>query len=824
MKRELKIILTLMIFGMFLLPSSIIANKVNNTGFENDEMISYEYISDHEIHISFEMQDLLQEELTNDYGTFTIMSIPNTGFIGNLGKPQLPVVTCVLAVPTTIVSSNVVIEVIDETISVGNIYPAQSPQTDSGTSRNTDFIIDETFYQQDILYPGETTANVYSGEIRDISFVKIEFYPVQYNPKYGTATIYDEITVSLTWDEGEVVTAESGFSSAPFSAYYDNVFTNWDGFLDNTEIVESNFRDTGCEYLIITHPDFYAETVEFAQWKNAKGYSTHLVDTTETGTTSNAIKQYIQNAYDTWNPRPSYLLIVGDAEFVPTSSSGTDLYYATVDGSDYFPDIFHGRIPVDTTQEAEIIFDKIINYEQNPPELASFYENFAVAAYFQDDEQNGYETRRFVRTSEEVRDYLMTENFIGERIYVTASYINPTHYNNGYYGNGEPLPTELLRPTFAWDGDENDITNAIETGIMILNHRDHGFEDGWGDPYFDTGHIAGLTNGELLPVVFSINCLTGRFDGMECFAEEFLRKDGGGAVAVFAATRVSYSGYNDYLCRGFYDAMWPDFDTDIGGDDPMYTLGELLNYGKLYMSQTWGDPWGYEDYTFELFHVFGDPSMEIWSAVPQDLDVSHTLSSQSMEIVVDSSIGIIEDALVCLSQESGFYAKGRTDSSGTIVLDTTSAIIEEEITLVVSIHNYLPYSDTFLLNQMPEIPSKPEGPTTGKPNTEYLFTTSTIDPDGDQVYYMWRWGDGTYSDWLGPFNSEETSSSTHSWSDTANYNIRVKTKDAVTEQETDWSEPLSINVQKSRAVNRPFFNFLENHPNLFPLLRQILGL
>ena len=51
-----------------------------------------------------------------------------------------------------------------------------------------------------------------------------------------------------------------------------------------------------------------------------------------------------------------------------------------------------------------------------------------------------------------------------------------------------------------------------------MNHRDHGFEDGWGDPYFDTGHVSGLTNGELLPVVFSLNCLTGRFDGMECFA------------------------------------------------------------------------------------------------------------------------------------------------------------------------------------------------------------------------------------------------------------------------------------------------------------------
>ena len=75
----------------------------------------------------------------------------------------------------------------------------------------------------------------------------------------------------------------------------------------------------------------------------------------------------------------------------------------------------------------------ILNYEQNPPSNSDFYENMAVAAYFQDDENNGYETRRFVRTSEEIRDFLMAEGYESERIYVTEPYINPTNYNNGYY-------------------------------------------------------------------------------------------------------------------------------------------------------------------------------------------------------------------------------------------------------------------------------------------------------------------------------------------------------------------------------------------------------
>jgi hypothetical protein len=826
--KDRKIILTLGIAIIFLLPSSILTVGSNIIRLDTDDMISYSYIGNNQLSISFVMQGLLQDQVTMEYGVFTTFDIPNAGFIGNLGKPKLPVVTRLFSVPTLDLSLNIVDLHIAESSSVGKVYPAQKAQTDS-KSDDTEFIIDETFYQQDIEYPGKLVEIVYDGKIRDISFIKIEFYPIQYNPKQEIATIYDEITIELTWDIGKSVSVESGFYDAPFYAFYENVFQNWQGYLEHTQIIESSqglgngFREEGCDYLIITHPDFQSEIIALANWKHAKGFMTKVVNTTETGTTSSAIKQYIQDAYNNGDPQPSYLLLVGDAEFIPTSSSGTDLYYATVDGTDYFPDIFHGRIPVDTAQEAETIVQKILTYEQTPPSLSSFYENFAVAAYFQDDENNGYETRRFVRTSEEIRDYLLTLEYEGERIYVTEPYINPTHYNNGYYGNGEPLPPELLRPTFAWDGDADDIINAIENGIFILNHRDHGFEDGWGDPYFDTGHVEGLTNGELLPVVFSINCLTGRFDNYECFCEEFLRKENGGAVATFGASRVSYSGYNDFLCRGFYDAQWPDFDPEVGTDVPMYTLGELLNYGKVYMTQTWGNPWGYEELTFKLFHCFGDPTMEIWSAFPQDLDVTYSDSGDYLEITVTNSTSPVKGALVCLSQESGFYAKGLTGTTGTVNLDTTSAVYDEEVTIVASFHNYLSYQETFFLNQAPEIPDKPDGPTTGKPHQELTFSTSTIDPDGDQVCYMWRWGDGDYSDWLGPFNSGETIDASHSWDKPSYYQVRVKAKD-IMDQETDWSEVLLLRITKTKTTNSLFFSLLEHFHNAFPLFRYLLSL
>lgn len=118
-------------------------------------------------------------------------------------------------------------------------------------------------------------------------------------------------------------------------------------------------------------------------------------------------------------------------------------------------------------------------------------------------------------------------------------------------------------------------------------------------------------------------------------------------------------------------------------------------------------------------------------------------------------------------------------------------------------------------------PNKPSGPAQGIPDEEYIYTTSTIDPNGDHVYYKWDWGD-IVSDWDGSYNSGETVSASHKWPTQGTYIVKVKAKD---EQghESKWSDPLSITMPRNKPyINRPFLNFLEQHPNLFPLLRQLL--
>jgi len=123
----------------------------------------------------------------------------------------------------------------------------------------------------------------------------------------------------------------------------------------------------------------------------------------------------------------------------------------------------------------------------------------------------------------------------------------------------------------------------------------------------------------------------------------------------------------------------------------------------------------------------------------------------------------------------------------------------------------------------PYQPIQPQGPSTGEVRTELTYTTSTIDPQDDQVYYLWDWGDGAESGWIGPYDSEETCTASHTWNSRNSFSIRVKAKD-VNNYESEWSDPLEVSMPKNKAINIPFLNFLENYPDMFPLLRQLLEL
>jgi hypothetical protein len=95
-------------------------------------------------------------------------------------------------------------------------------------------------------------------------------------------------------------------------------------------------------------------------------------------------------------------------------------------------------------------------------------------------------------------------------------------------------------------------------------------------------------------------------------------------------------------------------------------------------------------------------------------------------------------------------------------------------------------------NQPPEKPARPSGKINGEAGKEYTYTSSTTDPEGSQLWYLFEWGDGTDSGWIGPYDSGATASASHSWEE-GSYSIRVKARDSEG-LESLWSERLTISM------------------------------
>ena len=126
-------------------------------------------------------------------------------------------------------------------------------------------------------------------------------------------------------------------------------------------------------------------------------------------------------------------------------------------------------------------------------------------------------------------------------------------------------------------------------------------------------------------------------------------------------------------------------------------------------------------------------------------------------------------------------------------------------------------------SQPPVKPATPSGPTSGSVGTEYTYTTATTDPDGDKISYMFDWGDGTFSGWVGPFSNGATVYAKKTWDVKGTYQVKVVAKD-IHGILSVWSDPLPITMPY--AYN-PMLRLLEllfqRFPNAFPILRQIMG-
>jgi len=132
----------------------------------------------------------------------------------------------------------------------------------------------------------------------------------------------------------------------------------------------------------------------------------------------------------------------------------------------------------------------------------------------------------------------------------------------------------------------------------------------------------------------------------------------------------------------------------------------------------------------------------------------------------------------------------------------------------------IPVGHPFIENQN-NPPNQPNisGPTKGNPGVEYNYIFNSMDPDDDPVYYYIQWGDGITSGWIGPNNSGENITQSHSWSKKGTYNIRCKAKD-INGAESNWSNLQITMPRKKSIINFFILDFLKQFP-LFKIFFSI---
>ncbi|MBN1280765.1 MAG: PKD domain-containing protein [Candidatus Thermoplasmatota archaeon] len=103
------------------------------------------------------------------------------------------------------------------------------------------------------------------------------------------------------------------------------------------------------------------------------------------------------------------------------------------------------------------------------------------------------------------------------------------------------------------------------------------------------------------------------------------------------------------------------------------------------------------------------------------------------------------------------------------------------------------WSFTTTEDQPPYQPQVIEGPTAAGPGIQLTFTAVAPDPEGDEVHYQWDWGDGNFSDWLGPYAFGAHAAAEYHWAANGTYDVRVRAKDG-DGKISEWSMAYQVSI------------------------------
>lgn len=587
-----------------------------------------------QLKIHFSTPDFQVHTVAVDGTNYSVLTIDGYALGGEIGSPALPQLTSMLTIPfckeMTVSVENAVYERIELQDAGLTVYPLQPSRSKSDTVRHG-IVLNSQVYNAN-NYIGQPLASVEPiGIGRDRNLANLTFSPVSVNPQENTVLICRSADVTVHY-----IGSDEQQTREHFRRYYTPAFTVGKT-LNQLIPAKDATLTTPLRMVVLAHSSLrFKKLEEFFAWKRLQGFRVDVYYVDELGlTTSAAIAEMLTDLYTNAteiDPAPAFLLIVGDIAQVPSHDSRlddnsswwggyydhvTDLYYTTWTTGDLIADCYQGRFSVTDTATLSGIIDKTILYERYDFTDDSYLARAALISGI----DRGNANDNAYKYADPAMDY------------IAKYYINHT---NGYdtvvyFKNDTSIhadPNIVIAGSSKTNSTVSILKNFYNQGAGWINYSAHGDWDSWYRPSFTISDVNNMTNNGMPSFMIGSCCLTGKFDKPTCFGEALLRKNNNaGAIGYVGGSNSTYWTEDFYWAvgvrnnirgnmnatynasnLGVYDRLFHTHNEDFA-TAAILTAGQIIFAGNMTVE---GSSSTLKDYYWEIYHLFGDPTLIPW--------------------------------------------------------------------------------------------------------------------------------------------------------------------------------------------------------------------
>jgi hypothetical protein len=576
----------------------------------------------------------------------------------------------------------------------------------------------------------------------------LEIFPLRYDTTELSGILYRNAVVSVDLDED--VDPEDEPSSSTQSSSGSG---------------SARSLSSKVEYLIITSDRLKDDLQPLMDWKIRKGVPTEMLDVLTIITDQDnpgvdgpeKIRNVIRSYYTDYGLQ--YVLLAGDYNTVPPRIcndpdpySGTDdgeipsdTYYACLDEGttwdydgdgiygelgdldDIIPDIYIGRIALNSDSNIRDWVDEIISYEQEPV-TGAWGQNTTLLG------TNLFKSGDGAQHSEYLYNKYLLDIFgWADKMYEDSSSATEPFTVSNVYG-------------------------AINRGTSFVNYMGHGGPTAWTYNYgytllMDRSDVRDLDNGAKKPVVFAMSCLTSWFDDPsdsgygnfgDCIGETYTEFPDNGGIAYVGFTRTTVGSVNAGY-QPFATGIQEDFCRMYGREK--IRIGEIFMEALKFYAQSWGGYFNDTSTSGEVqacwveANLLGDPELPVWTQIPQKFKITNETTENGVIVTVKNEINeIVEDAVVCLYAEDDLYLVNNTNVNGRAIFNIPPS--GRLVNLTVTKPNFLPYiSEMIVADILPPETEIEVSPAVPDGENGWYCTHPTInlstEPKG-VIYYRWE--------------------------------------------------------------------------------------